>query len=135
MREKIKSLHNDLARVESQIDHSPDPELMVRGGGLIKFKENDESRFLGPSSGIAITRFVMEMAKQNTDTKSIKEVVNDTTAQQIKHVFTAESQKPTSKIYPLISSIAQPDLPRRELTDRMVELFMAKGNTFVTLWP
>jgi preprotein translocase subunit Sec61beta len=38
--------------------------------GLVRFKENEESKFLGPSSGIAITRLVMEMAKQNTDTKA-----------------------------------------------------------------
>ncbi|WEW55767.1 hypothetical protein PRK78_001200 [Emydomyces testavorans] len=127
LRDRVKRLHEELAQVEQDIEHSPDPELMVRGGGLIKFKENDESRFLGPSSGIAITRFVMEMAKQNTDTKSIKEVVNETTAQEIKYVFTKESQKPTSKIYPLISSVAQTELPARGLTDRLVDLFMAKG--------
>ncbi|TPX24311.1 hypothetical protein DIZ76_013657 [Coccidioides immitis] len=127
LQDKVRRLHEKLAQVESQIENSPDPELMVRGGGLIKFKENDESRFLGPSSGIAITRFVMEMAKQNTDTKSIKEVVNEITAKEIKYVFTKESQKPTSKIYPLISSVAQPDLPDRGLTERLVDLFMAKA--------
>ncbi|KAI1906170.1 hypothetical protein LOZ53_005915 [Ophidiomyces ophidiicola] len=127
LRDKVRRLSEELAQLESQIEHSPDPEMMVRGGGLIKFKENDESRFLGPSSGIAITRFVMEMAKQNTDTKSIKEVVNESTAQEIKHVFTKESQKPTSKIYPLISSVAQPDLPERGLCDKLVDLFMAKA--------
>ncbi|EEP81001.1 hypothetical protein UREG_05843 [Uncinocarpus reesii 1704] len=127
LQSKVRRLHEELERVETQIEQSPDPELMIRGGGQIKFKENDESRFLGPSSGIAITRFVMEMAKQNTDSKSIKEVVNETTAQEIKHVFTKESQKPTSKIYPLVSSVAQPDLPDRDLTDKLVDLFMAKA--------
>jgi hypothetical protein len=100
---------------------------MVREAGHIKFKEGDESRFMGPSSGIAVTRFVIKMAKQNTDTKSIKEVVNDTMAQEIKSTFTREGQKPTSKIYPLVSSVAEPNLPPRGLTDKLVDIFMTKG--------
>ncbi|ODH50355.1 hypothetical protein GX48_03470 [Paracoccidioides brasiliensis] len=127
LRERIKVLNRELAVIESEINHRPDAELMVRGAGLIRFKETDESKFLGPSSGIAITRLVMEMAKQNTDSKSIKEVVNETTAQEIKSAFTRESQKPTSKIYPMISSVAEPNLPPRELTYRLVDIFMAKA--------
>ncbi|PGH17161.1 hypothetical protein AJ79_01299 [Helicocarpus griseus UAMH5409] len=127
LRDRIKMLNQELAQVEGEINHYPDAELMVRGAGLIRFKETDESRFLGPSSGIAITRLVMEMAKQNTHSKSIKEVVNETTAQEIKYAFTRESQKPTSKIYPMISSVAAPTLPARELTYRLVDIFMAKA--------
>jgi preprotein translocase subunit Sec61beta len=37
-----------------------DPEVTMRSAGLIKFSENDESRYLGPSSGIAVTRLVMD---------------------------------------------------------------------------
>ncbi|OAX81368.1 hypothetical protein ACJ72_04290 [Emergomyces africanus] len=127
LRERIKILSQELAQVESEISHCPDAELMVRRAGLIRFKETDESRFIGPSSGIGITRLVMEMAKQNTDSKTIKEVVNEATAQEIKYAFTLESQKPTSKIYPMISSVAEPNLPPRELTYRLVDIFMAKA--------
>ncbi|KAG5304935.1 fungal specific transcription factor domain-containing protein [Histoplasma capsulatum G186AR] len=127
LRERIKMLSQELAQVESEISHSTDAEFMVRGAGLIKFKETDEPRFLGPSSGITITRLVMEIAKQNTNSKSIKEVVNEATAQEIKYAFTLESQKPTSKIYPMISSVAEPNLPPRELAYRLVDIFMAKA--------
>ncbi|KAF3480226.1 fungal specific transcription factor domain-containing protein [Arthroderma uncinatum] len=127
LREKIRQLGHELEELEDEADRAPDAEAMARGAGLIKFKETDESRFLGPSSGIAITRFVMDMAKQNTGSKSIKEVVNDNTAQQIKSVFDIESQKPTSKVFPMISSVAEPNLPPRELTNKLVDIFMAKG--------
>ena len=99
----------------------------MRGAGHVRFKENDESRFLGPSSGIAMTRLVMELAKENSDTKSIKEIVPAQKAQEIKERFARESSKPTSKVYPLISSVAAPNLPTRELTDRLVENFNKKG--------
>ena len=88
---------------------------------------NDESRFLGPSSGIAMTKLVMELAKRNLATHSIKDVVPETKAQQIKDRFTAECAKPTSKIYPLISSVVAPTLPAEELTKRLVENFNNKG--------
>ncbi|PGH01551.1 hypothetical protein AJ80_08985 [Polytolypa hystricis UAMH7299] len=127
LRDRITKLNAELAQLDSEISHPADAELMARGAGLTKFKENDESRFLGPSSGIAITRFVMEMAKQNTFSKSIKEVVNENTALEIKYNFSRESQKPTSKIYPMISSVAEPDLPPKELTYGLVDLFMAKA--------
>lgn len=105
--------------------------MMVRGAGRLKFKENDEPKYLGPSSGLAITRLVMEMAKQNTDSKSIKDVVPEVTAQEIKDTFTKESSKPTSKIYPMISSMPQEELPPRNLTYRLIDLFVVRGTSQV----
>jgi hypothetical protein len=100
--------------------------MMMRKAGLIKFKKNDESRYLGPSSGIAITRLVMELAKQNTNSKTIKEVVPALKAQKIKESFDKEEAKPFSKVYPSISAVAAQDLPNRDLADALVESFMAK---------
>ena len=76
-----------MAAIERQEDLTFDPEITMRSAGLIKFSENDESRYLGPSSGIAVTRLVMELAKRNTASKSIKDVVSDVTAKEIKKKF------------------------------------------------
>lgn len=75
-----------------------------------------------------MTRLVMELAKQYTDMKTIKEIVPDTKARQIKARFTKEQDKPTSKVYPLISGLAAPELPIRNLTDRLVENFNQKAH-------
>ncbi|KAJ5606225.1 hypothetical protein N7510_009006 [Penicillium lagena] len=131
LREKARKLEKELAAAEKQIQHSADAELMVRGAGRIRFQENDEPRYLGPSSGIAITRLVMEMAKQNTDSKSIKDVVPDFTAQEIKAAFAQEDSKPTSKVYPMISSIPQPNLPPQNLTCKLIDLFIAKAQALL----
>ncbi|KAK9622055.1 hypothetical protein V6Z98_006743 [Aspergillus fumigatus] len=131
LREKARMLEKELADLEKDIQHAADAELMVRGAGRIRFKENDESRYLGPSSGIAITRLVMEMAKQNTDSKSIKDVVPEFTAQEIKAAFALESSKPTSKVYPMISSIPQPNLPPRNLTYRLIDVFVVKAQAML----
>jgi len=106
---------------------------MARRAGLVKFSETDESRFLGPSSGIAITRFVMEFAKQNTARRTIKEVVPDIAAKEIKDKFDVESAKPTSKIYPLISSVAAPTLPNRDLMEGLLDIYMVKAQYMLPL--
>lgn len=106
---------------------SLDAELMIRSASLVRFKQHDEGRYLGASSGIAMTRLVMELAKQNTYSKTIKEVVPDTTAGQIKDTFAKESSKPTSKVYPLVSDVAAPNLPSKELTGSLIDVFNCTG--------
>jgi hypothetical protein len=133
LQEKVRRLNEELKSLQKEEDYEPDLGAMARGGGLVKFSENDESRFLGPSSGIAITRFVMEFAKQNSSRRTIKEVVPQHAAQEIKDKFDAESNKPTSKVYPLISSVAAPDLPNRELMDQLLEIYMVKAQYMLPL--
>ncbi|KAJ5715720.1 uncharacterized protein N7483_012901 [Penicillium malachiteum] len=131
LREKARALERELAAAEKEIQHAADAELMVRGAGRIRFQENDEPRYLGPSSGIAMTRLVMEMAKQNTDSKSIKDVVPELTAQEIKAAFAQEHSKPTSKVYPMISSLPHPELPLPGLTYKLIDLFVAKAQALL----
>jgi Fungal specific transcription factor domain len=122
-----------LAELDQIEEHPPDAETMIRGAGMIKFSEKDEYRFLGPSSGIAITRLVMELAKQNTANRSIRDVVPDTTAQEIKQKFDDEKAKPTSKVYPLISSFAAVNLPNHDLMNKLVSIYMAKAQYMLPL--
>ena len=58
---------------------------------MVRFRESDDSRFLGPSSGIATARFVMDFARQNANRKTIRDVVPDRAAQEIKKVNEQES--------------------------------------------
>ncbi|KAJ5899014.1 hypothetical protein N7495_003758 [Penicillium taxi] len=131
LQKKARELEKELAAAEKHVQHSADAELMVRGAGRIRFHENDEPRYLGPSSGIAMARLVMEVAKQNTDSKSIKDVVPDLTVQEIKEAFMKEDSKPTSKVYPMISSIPHSKLPGRSLTLRLIGLFIVKAQTML----
>lgn len=99
---------------------------MVRSGAGVKLQEHDETKYLGPSSGTQITRLVMQLAKHFTDSKSIKEIVNETKARQVKALYAEEATKPTSKIYPLTSHVAAEDLPNRSLTQLLVQLYNLK---------
>lgn len=92
----------------------------------VRMQDEIDSKYLGPSSGIATTRLVMQLAKQFTDAKSIKEIVPDARAKQINELYHEEEGKPTSKIYPVVSNVAAPDLPNRGLTKVLVELYILK---------
>lgn len=129
----MKKLQAELKSLESNEDYEPDYESMARAPGLVKFSESDESRFLGPSSGIAVTRFVMEFARRHADRKTIREVVPAHAVQAIKNVNDAESGKPTSKVYPLISSVAAPNLPNRGLMEQLLNIYMVKAQYMLPL--
>jgi Fungal specific transcription factor domain len=133
LQDRVKQLNEELKALDNEDDYEPDHETMAREAGLVKFSDNEESRFLGPSSGIAITRFVMQFAKQNASRRAIKAVVSHHAAAEIKHKFDVESHKPTSKVYPLISSVAAPDLPNRDLMDKLVDIYMVKAQYMLPL--
>lgn len=127
LQHKVRTLEHQLAELEKE-DLDPDPEDMVRPGAAVRIQEHDETKYLGPSSGIAITRLVMQLAKQFTDAKSITDIVTQNEAQAVKETFDEEGDKPTSKIYPMISDVAAEELPQRDLTNLLVDLFNCKGN-------
>jgi hypothetical protein len=124
----VRDLERRLEELEKD-DLDPEPEEIVRHGARVHLQEHDDSKYLGPSSGIAITRLVMQLAKQFTDSTSITEIVDQKKADYIKKQFEDEGDKPTSKVYPLISDVAAEDLPARNLTNLLVELFNAKGRS------
>ena len=127
LQQKVERLEATLASLSVEPPELPDAESKVRGAGYVRFKEYDEPRILGPSSGIALTRLVMEFAKKNMKKHTIKDIVPDIKAQQIRERFTREGDKPTSKVYPLISNVAAASLPTRELTNNLVNVFNKKA--------
>jgi len=126
LQHKVRDLEKQLAQLEKD-DGEPDAEDVMRDAAAVKVQDTDESKYLGPSSGINITRLVMQLAKQFTDSKSISEIVPHARAQSIKATFDQEDARPTSKVYPLVSDVAADDLPNRDLTNLLVELFYCKG--------
>ncbi|KAF2709106.1 hypothetical protein K504DRAFT_477453 [Pleomassaria siparia CBS 279.74] len=125
LQQKVRDLETQLADLERD-DIEPDAEDVMRGAAAVRIQESDETKFLGPSSGITITRLVMQLAKQFTDSKSISDIVPDARAKSIKAAFNEEDKKPTSKVYPLISDVAAEELPNRDLTNLLVQLFYSK---------
>lgn len=124
LQHRVRELEQELDRVENE-DAGEDPEAMMRAA-TVRMHDAPDSKYLGPSSGIAITRLVMQLAKQFTDAKSIMDIVSEQRARQIKETYEQEQAKPTSKVYPLISDVAAEELPTRNLADMLVRLYKLK---------
>ena len=56
LQNKVQALEAELASLGIAGYETPDAEIMIRSAGYVRFKENDESRYLGPSSGIAVRK-------------------------------------------------------------------------------
>jgi hypothetical protein len=106
-------------------DAVDDPDALMRAAS-VRVSDTKESKYLGPSSGIAITRLVMQLAKQFTDSTSIKDIVDENRAAQIKDLYNQEQAKPDSKVYALVSNVPADKLPQRSVTDGLVQLYKLK---------
>lgn len=127
LQDKVRALEAELAQYTEEEGFPQNTEDIVRPGGLVRLNEDDETpRFLGPSSGIAMTRLVMEEAKKYTDTRSIRELVPEV-RQRRTPAQSPEAATNRKKSYPMISAVAAQNLPTRLVTDKLVEVFNQKG--------
>jgi hypothetical protein len=128
LQDKVRALEATLAQYTEEDTSPPKPEDAIRPGGLVRLDGNDDTpRFLGPSSGIAMTRLVMEEAKKYTDSRSIRELVPEV-IQRRTPAQSPDTGAPERKVsYPMISAVPAPTLPSRLVTDKLVEVFNQKG--------
>ncbi|KAH8650102.1 fungal-specific transcription factor domain-containing protein [Xylariales sp. PMI_506] len=124
LQERVRALEAELSQYTNEEDLPKNNEDMIRPGGLVRLNESDETpRYLGPSSGIAMTRMVMEEAKRYTDSKRISELIPESFSMPPP----ASSRK---KSYPMISAVAAQSLPSRGIADRLVEVYHQRAQVF-----
>ncbi|POS84799.1 hypothetical protein EPUL_002556 [Erysiphe pulchra] len=125
LQEKIRILEKKLSQIKEYEISRPNTEDMVRPGGLVRLNSEDETaRFLGPSSGIAMTRLVMEEAKKYTDSRTIRELVPDIRNRRNTLSKSSDRQK---KSYPRNSDLPAPTLFSLSVTEKLVEVFNQKA--------
>ncbi|KAI0485105.1 hypothetical protein GGR56DRAFT_58849 [Xylariaceae sp. FL0804] len=147
LQEKVRALEAELGQYTDDDDYPKDHEDFIRPGGLVRLNETDETpRYLGPSSGIAMTRILMEEAKRYTDSKRISELIPGVRGRRphgavSHHAPGANGPGPRSqsfsmppvsrkKSYPMISAVAAEALPSRAIADRLVEVFHQRAQVF-----
>jgi hypothetical protein len=118
-------LEAELARLELEKDQAPDTEDMVRRGGMVHFDEEIEPRFMGASSGIAMSRLVLEEAKLNIGSRNVRELFPAEAGRRQQSVD-AEAEGGQVKAYPSMSSVSADRLPVRATTDGLVGVFCQK---------
>jgi hypothetical protein len=128
LQDKVRALEEELSQYTQEEGFPQNTEDIVRPGGLVRLDRDDEApRFLGPSSGIAMTRLVMEEAKKYTDSRSIRELVPEIGQRQALAAQYPQASTDRKKSYPMISAVPAQTLPSRLVTDKLVEIFNQKG--------
>ncbi|TQS36866.1 hypothetical protein Golomagni_02675 [Golovinomyces magnicellulatus] len=128
LQDNIWALEKKLSQLMDEETSSPNTEDMVRPGGFVRLNSDDDTpRFLGPSSGIAMTRLVMEEAKKYTDSRSIRELVPNL---REPHIPTSDSSVGSKKPYPSKFSLPAQTLPSINVTEKLVEIFNQKAQYF-----
>lgn len=103
----------------------------------MRLNETDETpRYLGPSSGIAMTRLLMEEAKRYSDSKRIADLIpqvsdrrreRENRMQSVVSMSGMAGSSVGRKSYPKTSDVAAKEWPSRRLLDGLVEAFKQRG--------
>ncbi len=139
----MRELEADLAQYTDQdgeYPHSHDD--MVFPGGIVRLDQTDEMpRYLGPSSGTAMTRLLMEEAKRYGESRRIANLIPAVLARRAERRDRMQSVVMGSSIsgpagrtrsYPAHSIIPASALPSREIVDGLVRAFNDRGGNFPT---
>lgn len=131
LQEKVKALEAELGQfTDDETDYPCSNEDIMRPGGMIRLKASDETpRYLGPSSGIAMTRLLMEEAKRYTESHRISELIPEVRAGSEARMQSIQMTGPAvgrKKSYPMVSERPAESLPKRETADRLVEVYKQK---------
>lgn len=136
LQDRVRQLEAELSQyTDEENDFPRTTEDMVRPGGMIRLHNGDETpRYLGPSSGIAMTRLLMEEAKRFTDSNRISDLIPGVSArkarmQSIQMTGPAANRR---KSYPMVSQNPAESMPTRSVADKLVEIFNQKAQLF---WP
>lgn len=135
----MRQLEAELAQYTEE-ELPQDTEDMIRPGGLVRLSESDETpRYLGPSSGIAMTRLLMDQAKGYTESQCVSELIPELRARRIERLTRMQSVSGPNggpnisasgirnRSYPMISAHPATTLPRRPIADGLFEVFNSRA--------
>ncbi|KAK0620415.1 fungal-specific transcription factor domain-containing protein [Immersiella caudata] len=142
LQETVRKLERDLKQYTDDTEFSD--EAMVRPGGMVRLNESDETpRYLGPSSGIAMTRLLMEEAKRYTDSKRIADLIPEITKRRRDRANRMQSVVSTSgsisdpsgrkKSYPMVSEHPAATFPAKKVYDGLLECFNQRAHFFAPI--
>ncbi|KAK4222237.1 fungal-specific transcription factor domain-containing protein [Podospora fimiseda] len=138
LQKKVRMLEEELSQfTEEEGEYPHSFEEMMRPGGLVRLDDSEETaRYLGPSSGIAMTRLLMEEAKRFTETQRISDLIpklNERRRAQrdrMQSVIAGSISAPSGKRYPQNSDIPAPRLLDRQVVDKFVQAYHEKVQIF-----
>ncbi|EPS36154.1 hypothetical protein H072_10342 [Dactylellina haptotyla CBS 200.50] len=129
LQDRVKALDQEIKQLEKEIPPSSglDEEDLVRSMGMVSLSDEEPERhFLGSSAGLQLARLVVEFAKRNTVTHSVREIVPPTEHEPAR--LQGKERRPSAFA---LSSAPIDKLPKRELTDKLVSEFIFKRAQFM----
>ncbi|RYP60877.1 hypothetical protein DL769_007931 [Monosporascus sp. CRB-8-3] len=150
LQERVRALEAELGQYTDEEDPPKDNEDFIVPGGLVRLNETDETpRYLGPSSGIAMTRLLMEEAKRHTESTRISELIPEvrvrrrsptsglpaaaSTGMRSRSFGALPPAASRRKSYAMISAVPAQNLPSRAIADKLVEVFVQRGQAFTPI--
>jgi len=129
LQNKVRALEEEVARREAALaaTDTPNNEELVRGIGAVKFGGYDhykEPRYVGSSSGVTVTRLVLESAKKDLEPDEFKDMTYQHRKNAVHHASPEYLQDP-----PRSTTTADTKLPPRQLGETLVSFFCKKGLT------
>jgi len=137
LQETVRQLEATLKQYTDDKDN--DTEDAAQPGGLVRLRSTDETpRYLGPSSGIAMTRLLIQEAKRYTDSKRIGDLVPDILKRrrdrQDRMMSMASMAGSVSgpsggkQNYPMVAEHPAEALPSKGLRERLLEIYNQRGS-------
>ena len=131
LQDNVRALEDELSQyTDDDGDYPRTNEDIVRPGGMVRLNGSDETpRYLGPSSGVAMTRLLMEQAKKYTDSSRISELIPQIRARRQARMQSIQMAGSAGrrKSYPMMSERPAESLPTRAVAEKLVEMFNQKG--------
>ena len=123
----MRALEEEVARREASLAETdiPNNEELVRGIGAVKFGDYDhykEPRYVGSSSGVTVTRLVLESAKRDLEPGEFKDMTYQHRKNAVHHASPDPHHGPSRS-----TTMADAKLPPRQLGETLVSFFCKKG--------
>ncbi|KAK4235043.1 fungal-specific transcription factor domain-containing protein [Achaetomium macrosporum] len=144
LQKKVRELEAELAQYTDQESEYPlNHDDMVCPGGIVRLDETDEMpRYLGPSSGTAMTRLLMEEAKRFAESRRIANLIPAVLARRAEQrdrmqsvVMGGSISGPSGrkKSYPAHSIIPASSLPSKEIVVGLARAFNDRVQLFAPI--
>lgn len=135
LQDKVKALEAELAPyIDNEQEDPKGHDEGLPPADLVRLSASDgTTRFLGPSSGILMTRLLVDEAKRFTESTQISDLLPELQArrqarmQSIQLTGIANRRASRKKSYPMVSEGPAANLPNRSMADKLLEVYIQRG--------
>ncbi|KAK4202411.1 fungal-specific transcription factor domain-containing protein [Triangularia verruculosa] len=143
LQRKVQRLESELEQLTGEDPNDDDD--MVTPGGLVHLNERsvESPRYLGPSSGIAMTRILMGEAKRYTDSLRISSLIPELRSRRTNQRDRMQSvvmgsfsgpSGPKALEFPLSSDIPAKEIPNRATVEGLWQVFKKRIQVFTPVF-